>query len=71
MFVRYENFDTQYRMPAGFQAIRGFDRDAWVVGVSYHPDPDVVLKLDYSVVRNQSEVVDAPNSLNIGLGWWF
>ena len=71
VFVRYENFDTQYRMPAGFQPIPRFDRDAWVVGFSYYPDPDVVLKLDYSVVRNQSEVVDEPNSLNIGLGWWF
>jgi len=71
VFVRYENFDTQYRMPAGFQGLPQFDRDAWVVGFSYYPDPDVVLKLDYSVVRNQSEVVDEPNSLNVGLGWWF
>ena len=71
VFVRYENFDTQYRMPGGFHPLRQFDRDAWVVGFSYYPDPDVVLKLDYSVVRNQSEVVDEPNSLNIGLGWWF
>jgi hypothetical protein len=71
VFVRYENFDTQYRMPAGFQRLQEFDRDAWVVGVSYYPDPDVVLKLDYSVVRNQSGVIDEPNSLNVGLGWWF
>jgi hypothetical protein len=71
VFVRYENFDTQYRMPAGFQRLQEFDRDAWVVGVSYYPDPDVALKLDYSVVRNQSGVIDEPNSLNIGLGWWF
>ena len=71
VFVRYENFDTQYRMPGGFQPLPQFDRDAWVVGFSYYPDPDVVLKLDYSVVRNQSEVIDESNSLNIGLGWWF
>ena len=71
VFVRYENFDTQYRMPDGFQRLQQFDRDAWVVGVSYYPDPDVVLKLDYSVVRNQSNVIDEPNSLNVGLGWWF
>jgi hypothetical protein len=71
VFVRYENFDTQYRMPAGFQRLQQFDRDAWVVGFSYYPDPDVVLKLDYSVVRNQSDVIDEPNSLNVGLGWWF
>ena len=71
VFVRYENFDTQYRMPGGFTPLPQFDRDAWVVGFSYYPDPDVVLKLDYSVVRNQSEVFAEPNSLNVGLGWWF
>ena len=71
VFVRYENFDTQYRMPAGFTPLARYDRDAWVVGLSYYPDPDVVLKVDYSVVRNQSVVIDEPNALNIGLGWWF
>ncbi|MBQ02377.1 MAG: hypothetical protein CL477_17040 [Acidobacteria bacterium] len=71
VFVRYENFDTQFRMPGGFEALPQFDRDAWMVGFSYYPDPDVVLKLDYSIVGNQSDVVEAPNSLNIGLGWWF
>ena len=58
-------------MPAGFQQLQQFDRDAWVVGVSYYPDPDVVLKIDYSVVRNQRSIVDEPNSLNVGLGWLF
>ena len=71
VFVRYENVDTQYRMPAGFQPLKRFDRRAWVVGFSYYPDPDVAVKLDYTVVRNRSAVIEAPNSLNIGLGWWF
>jgi hypothetical protein len=70
-FARYENFDTQYRMPAGYVGLPQFDRDAWVVGANYWPDPDVAVKVDYSIVRNQSVVVRAPNSLNVGLGWWF
>ena len=70
-FLRYENFDTQYRMPVGFDPMGQFDREAWVVGLSYYPDPDVVLKVDYSLVRNQSTVIAEPNSFNIGLGWWF
>ena len=41
-FVRYENFDTQFRMPAGVLPLKQFDRAAWVVGASYFPDPDVV-----------------------------
>jgi hypothetical protein len=70
-FVRYENFDTQFRMPAGFTPLEEFDRDAWVMGVTYYPDPDVAVKADYIVQRNRSDLVRAPNSFNAGLGWWF
>jgi DtxR family transcriptional regulator, Mn-dependent transcriptional regulator len=70
-FVRYESFDTQYRMPAGYVPLRAFDRDAWVVGANIWPDPDVAIKVDYAIVRSRSSVVRAPNSFNVGLGWWF
>ena len=70
-FFRYENFDTQFRMPAGFIPLKEFDRDAFVVGVTYFPDPDVAVKADYIRQRNQSGVVKSPNSFNVGLGWWF
>jgi hypothetical protein len=70
-FVRYENFDTQYQMPPGFVPLKEFDRDAWIVGATYYPDPDVAVKVDYVFLRNQSSVVRARNSFNIGLGWWF
>ena len=71
IFVRYENLDTQFRMPQGHQPLPAFDRAAWIAGVTYFPDPDVAVKVDYTVVRNRSAVIDAPNSFNIGLGWWF
>jgi hypothetical protein len=71
LFARYENFDTQYRMDEGNVALPEFDRDAWVLGANWWLDPDVAVKLDYSHVRSQSEVVPAPRSLNLGLGWWF
>jgi hypothetical protein len=70
-FLRYENFDTQFRMPAGFVALPELDRDAWVFGVSYWPDPDIAVKMDYTLLRNRSTVIQAPNSFNVGLGWWF
>lgn len=70
-FARYENFDTQFRMPAGLVPLKQFDREAWVIGATYYPDPDVAVKIDYVVQRNQSLIVKAPASLNIGLGWWF
>ena len=70
VFARYENFDTQFRMPAGYLPLKSLDRDALVAGFTYWPDPDVAVKFDYSAVRNRS-AIKAPNSLNIGLGWWF
>ncbi len=70
-FYRYENFDTQYRMPDGFLPLEEFDREAHVVGVTYSPYPDVALKFDYIVLRNASSVIEAPNQWNFGIGWWF
>jgi hypothetical protein len=71
VFARYENFDTQFRMPDGYLPLKSLDRDAIVTGFTYWPDPDVAVKVDYSVVRNRSAVFKAPNSFNLGLGWWF
>jgi Phosphate-selective porin O and P len=70
-FVRYESVDTQYRMPAGYVPLEEFDRDVWVVGATYWPDPDIAIKVDYVHQRNKSAVVSAPSSFNLGLGWWF
>jgi len=70
-FVRYENFDTQYRMAGGGIALPQFDRDAWMMGATYWPDPDIAIKSDYTVVRNRSGFIQVPNSFNLGLGWWF
>jgi hypothetical protein len=70
-FVRYENFDTQFRMPSGFLPLKQFDRDAWVAGATYYPDPDIAVKVDYVWQRSMSSVITAPNSFNIGIGWWF
>lgn len=71
LFLRYENFDTQYRMAGEHVKRPEFDRDAWVVGATYWLDPDVALKVDYSHVRSQSAIVPAPRSFNAGIGWWF
>lgn len=70
-FYRYENFDTQHRMPDGFFPLSQFDRSAHVLGLSYFPHPDVVLKVDYNFMRNASRVVRARNRWNLGFGWWF
>lgn len=71
VFARHENFDTQFRMPDGFVALEEFDRHAWVMGATYYPDPDVAVKVDYSIVKSRSGFIRLPRALNVGLGWWF
>lgn len=71
LFARHENFDTQFRMPDGFLPLEEFDRTAWVVGATYYPDPDVAVKMDYTMLNSRSGFIRLPRSLNIGLGWWF
>ena len=71
VFTRYENFDTQFRMPSGYLPLKELDRDALVFGATYWPDPDIALKFDYSAVRSRNSTIREPNSFNIGLGWWF
>jgi hypothetical protein len=71
LFARYENFDTQYRMPAGAVPLPHLDRDAFVVGATYWLDPDLAIKTDYSHVRSASTVLPAPRTFNVGVGWWF
>ncbi len=70
-FFRYENFDTQRRMAQGFFPLKQFDREAYVIGATYYPEPDVAIKFDYSILNNQSSIIRARNSFNVGLGWWF
>ena len=70
-FVRYENFDTQRRMPRGFLPLKQFDRSLWTLGATYYPHPDIAFKADYQIHQNESQVVKAANQLNLGLGWWF
>ena len=71
LFARHENFDTQFRMPDGFIPLEEFDRTAWVVGATYYPDPDVAVKVDYTMLESRSGFVRLPRSVNVGLGWWF
>jgi hypothetical protein len=70
-FGRYERYNTQHRMPAGYVPLRQFNRSSWVTGLTYKPVPDVAFKFDYVFNRNQSAVVKALNGVNFGIGWWF
>jgi hypothetical protein len=71
LFGRYERFNTQQRMPAGYVELPQFDRSSWITGVTFKPTADVAVKFDYNFNRNRSQVVKAVDGINLGLGWWF
>jgi len=68
-FLRYEDFDTQAAVPAGFLRDPANDRDSWTICLSYKPHPNVVLKLDCHDEDNASG--SAQDQLNFALGYLF
>ena len=71
VFGRFEDFDTQFRMPDGYLPIPEFDRQAFTTGVTYYLDPDVALKFDFTYLDSESRIRRASRSINVGVGWWF
>lgn len=71
VFARFEDFDTQFRMPEGQEPIPDFNRQAFTFGASYYLDPDVAVKFDYTHQRSAATIRRAPRSINVGIGWWF
>lgn len=68
-FVRYEDFNTQGDVPAGFEAKRGNDVNILTTGVSFKPYPQAVIKVDYmNYDRADDSGVD---QFNVALGYIF
>ena len=68
-FARWERFDTQDEVPAGFAANAENDVRLWTLGLQFRPIPQVVVKLDYQDVRNASRT--GVDQWNLALGWLF
>lgn len=70
VFVRYDQFDTQHKMPSGVSQDKAGDREEWTFGLSFYPTPNLVLKADYQI-RNDDADSDLKDRLNLGVGWQF
>ena len=68
-FVRFEYYDTQENLPAGFARTSNAEQRLWTSGVSYKPFPNVVLKVDYR--RFSSVAGERPHEVNFGIGLAF
>ncbi len=69
IFLRYSEFDTQYRMPPGVLKNPAGDRNAVTVGVNFYLAPNLVLKIDHQIL---DDGVSSPmHRTNLGVGWQF
>ena len=69
-FVRYEDLDTQFRMPNGTADDPRGDRREWTVGLTWFIRPNLVFKLDYQF-RDDDTDRGLDDFFNVGLGWQF
>ncbi|MGH9369206.1 MAG: hypothetical protein ACRD3M_16210, partial [Thermoanaerobaculia bacterium] len=68
-FARYERYDTQQRVPAGFAANPANDVTLWTFGAMFTPIPQIALKADYQSYRNEART--GISQWNLSLGWLF
>lgn len=68
-FFRYEKFDTQKNVPAGYERNPANERTQYTIGVNYKPIPNVVVKAEYQNLDNEAD--EATNQFNFGIGYVF
>jgi hypothetical protein len=68
-YVRYEQLNTQDRVPSGFVADPANDQRLVSIGTMWKPIPNVSLKADYQITSNEADT--GLNQLNVNLGYLF
>ena len=70
VFVRYEEYDTQHKMPSGIAKDESKDIDELTFGVNFYLTPNFVIKADYQL-RDNASGNDLDDLFNVGIGWMF
>ena len=68
-YFRYEQVDTQDRMPEGFERSLSTDNTFVTLGVELKPIPNVVVKIDHAWVSNDAET--GVDQFNVNVGYAF
>ena len=68
-FARWERYNTQDEVPAGFAPNPENDVRLWTLGLQFRPIPQVVVKLDYQDYENEAST--GVDRWNLALGWLF
>jgi hypothetical protein len=70
VFLRREDYDTQYEMPSRVSRNGAGNRTDWTLGTNVYRTPKLVVKADYQI-RNDHGARDLDDLLNLGIGWSF
>ncbi len=68
-YARYESFDTQRKVPAGFVRNPANDQTILTLGVSFRPVSQTIFKLDWQNVENEANT--GANQWNVSMGYIF
>jgi hypothetical protein len=69
-FLRYENYDTQAKVPAGVVRDESLARRITTFGLSYKPVYNVVFKGDYQLQRTKTGLAEG-EVMSLGIGYQF
>ena len=68
-YVRYEQINTQDQVPTGFMSDPATDRRVTTLGGVWKPVPNVALKADYQIMKDEAN--SGVSQLNVALGYLF
>jgi hypothetical protein len=68
-YLRYEQFDTQKEVPAGYSRNLAMDQTVTTIGIAWKPIPQVVVKADWNDISNKAD--SGVDQFNIALGFLF
>jgi hypothetical protein len=68
-FVRFESYDTQAEVPAGFSRDPANSVEVMTYGIAYKPSPNVVFKIDFNDFENDAG--SAVDQFDVSLGYSF
>jgi hypothetical protein len=68
-YVRYEQLDTQRRVPAGFSRNPANEQSIFTIGFAFKPVSQTVIKVDYQNIDNEANT--GTNQWNVALGYIF
>jgi hypothetical protein len=68
-YGRWETFDTQDKVPAGFRSDPANDVEILTLGIEYKPIDQIVIKVDHQNIDNEAGT--GTDQFNVLLGWIF